>query len=100
MSREKRAERRRPQPPSGDRMTDRTPLVLGTHHVAVICSDYERSKHFYVVVLGLEVRGELARRKATHPRTALPACKPLWKSCSRQYLACPYGLTHLAPTRR
>ncbi|OCT11932.1 hypothetical protein A8709_29150 [Paenibacillus pectinilyticus] len=23
------------------------------HHVAIICSDYERSKHFYVDVLGL-----------------------------------------------
>lgn len=42
-------------------MTDRTPLVLGTHHVAVICSDYERSKHFYVEVLGLEVVAEVYR---------------------------------------
>ena len=25
------------------------------HHVAIIASDYERSKHFYVNILGLEV---------------------------------------------
>ena len=42
-------------------MADRTPLVLGTHHVAVICSDYERSKRFYVEVLGLEVIAEAYR---------------------------------------
>lgn len=38
-----------------------TPFALGTHHVAVICSDYERSKHFYVTVLGLEVVAEVYR---------------------------------------
>ena len=42
-------------------MTDRTSLVLGTHHIAVICSDYERSKRFYVRVLGLEVVAEVYR---------------------------------------
>lgn len=42
-------------------MTTSTPLLLGTHHVAVICSDYERSKHFYVDVLGLEVLAEVYR---------------------------------------
>jgi glyoxylase I family protein len=25
------------------------------HHIAIICSNYERSKHFYVNILGLEV---------------------------------------------
>jgi len=33
-----------------------------THHVAVICSDYARSKRFYVDVLGLEVVREVHRR--------------------------------------
>lgn len=33
------------------------------HHVAVICSDYERSKHFYTDVLGLEVRSEHYREE-------------------------------------
>jgi glyoxylase I family protein len=32
--------------------------LLGVHHVAVIASDYERSKRFYVEVLGLQVLAE------------------------------------------
>jgi hypothetical protein len=47
-------------------MTDRTPLVRGTHHVAVICSDYGRSKRFYVGVLGLEVVAEVFRESRRH----------------------------------
>ena len=35
--------------------------LLGIHHVAVICSDYERSKHFYTQVLGLAVVAEVYR---------------------------------------
>ncbi len=31
------------------------------HHIAVICSDYEKSKHFYVNVLGLEIIKETYR---------------------------------------
>ena len=46
-----------PLPSSGDR----TPFVSGTHRVAVICSDDERSKRFYVEVLGLEVVSEAYR---------------------------------------
>ena len=42
-------------------MTARTPLALRTHHVAVICSDYQRSKHFCTEVLGLEVVAEVYR---------------------------------------
>src|SRR5437764_3522688 len=37
--------------------------LLGTHHVAVICSDYERSRRFYVETLGLEVVREVHRRE-------------------------------------
>lgn len=33
------------------------------HHVAVICSDYERSKQFYTDVLGLKVKGEHYRKE-------------------------------------
>lgn len=33
-------------------------MLSGIHHVAIICSDYPRSKHFYVSVLGLEVIDE------------------------------------------
>jgi len=28
------------------------------HHVAIICSDYEKSKHFYTAVLGMQVVAE------------------------------------------
>jgi glyoxylase I family protein len=35
--------------------------ILRTHHVAVICSDYERSKRFYTHVLGLEFVAEVFR---------------------------------------
>lgn len=32
--------------------------LLGVHHVALICADYERSRRFYVVTLGLQVLAE------------------------------------------
>jgi glyoxylase I family protein len=35
--------------------------IVRTHHVAVICSDYERSKDFYVRILGLEIVAEVYR---------------------------------------
>ena len=31
------------------------------HHVAIICSDYARSKHFYVEILGFKVVREIYR---------------------------------------
>ena len=31
------------------------------HHVAIICSDYERSKHFYVEILGFPIIQETFR---------------------------------------
>ncbi|MGB0733743.1 MAG: VOC family protein, partial [Pontibacterium sp.] len=36
-------------------------MLLGMDHVAIICSNYERSKHFYVNVLGLTVIAETFR---------------------------------------
>jgi len=33
------------------------------HHIAVICSDYERSKHFYTQVLGFEIEQEIYRKE-------------------------------------
>jgi len=39
------------------------PRLRAIHHVAVLCSDYERSKHFYVDVLGLEVVAEHYREE-------------------------------------
>lgn len=36
-------------------------MLVRIHHVAVICSDYERSRHFYADVLGLSVIREVWR---------------------------------------
>lgn len=33
-------------------------MILGVHHIAIICSDYAKSKHFYVDQLGLRVVAE------------------------------------------
>ncbi|MBM7690836.1 glyoxylase I family protein [Peribacillus deserti] len=33
------------------------------HHIAIICSDYKRSKNFYVNILGLEVLKETYREE-------------------------------------
>jgi glyoxylase I family protein len=35
--------------------------ILALHHVAVICSDYEVSKHFYTELLGLRIVAESYR---------------------------------------
>ncbi|MBA1275983.1 SMU1112c/YaeR family gloxylase I-like metalloprotein [Stutzerimonas azotifigens] len=37
------------------------PYLKALHHVALICSDYPRSKHFYTQLLGLEVIAETYR---------------------------------------
>lgn len=37
--------------------------LLRAHHVAIICSDYERSRRFYADVLGLEIVREVYRRE-------------------------------------
>ncbi|MEH6421798.1 SMU1112c/YaeR family gloxylase I-like metalloprotein [Pseudomonas sp. CGJS7] len=36
--------------------------LSGIHHVAIICSDYPRSKRFYTQVLGLRVLAEVYRQ--------------------------------------
>ncbi len=33
------------------------------HHIAIICSDYKKSKHFYTEVLGLEIMQEVYREE-------------------------------------
>ncbi|AJQ93252.1 SMU1112c/YaeR family gloxylase I-like metalloprotein [Gynuella sunshinyii] len=33
-------------------------MLQGIHHVAIICSDYARSKHFYTQILQLEIVAE------------------------------------------
>jgi glyoxylase I family protein len=37
--------------------------LQGIHHVAIICSDYTVSKHFYTHILGLQVIGEYYREE-------------------------------------
>ena len=36
-------------------------MLQSIHHIAIICSDYERSKAFYTEVLGLEIIAEVYR---------------------------------------
>ncbi|WP_281228475.1 SMU1112c/YaeR family gloxylase I-like metalloprotein [Flavobacterium aquiphilum] len=33
------------------------------HHIAIICSDYEKSKHFYTSILGLTITQEIYREE-------------------------------------
>lgn len=33
------------------------------HHIAIICSDYERSKRFYTEILGLTIKQEVFRKE-------------------------------------
>jgi glyoxylase I family protein len=35
--------------------------ISGIHHVAIIASDYARSRHFYTEILGLEIVAEVYR---------------------------------------
>lgn len=37
--------------------------LTGIHHIAIICSDYERSKAFYTGVLGLSIIREVYREE-------------------------------------
>ena len=36
-------------------------MLKKVHHIAIICSDYTRSKHFYTELLGLEILQEVYR---------------------------------------
>ncbi len=38
-------------------------MVNKVHHIAIICSDYEASKKFYVEILGLEIIREVYREE-------------------------------------
>lgn len=52
------------------------PLVQGVHHVAVIASDIERSKRFYIQTLGCHVLAEdfRAARNSWKVDLAIPGC--------------------------
>jgi glyoxylase I family protein len=36
-------------------------LLKGLHHIAIICSDYQKSKHFYTQILGFTILNEVYR---------------------------------------
>lgn len=36
-------------------------MLQGVHHIAIICSDYKKSKAFYTTILGLEIIKETYR---------------------------------------
>jgi glyoxylase I family protein len=38
-------------------------LLQSLHHIAIICSDYQKSKHFYTAILGLEIIREVYRKE-------------------------------------
>lgn len=38
-------------------------LLTSVHHIAIICSDYKRSKHFYTEVLGFKIIREIYREE-------------------------------------
>ncbi|CAN5805497.1 VOC family protein [soil metagenome] len=37
-------------------------LLKTVHHIAIICTDYKKSKHFYTEILGLEIIHEQYRK--------------------------------------
>ncbi len=38
-------------------------MLKGIHHAAIICSDYEKSRHFYSTILGLDIIAENYRKE-------------------------------------
>ena len=38
-------------------------MLQRVHHIAIICSDYEKSKAFYTKILGLEIIREIFRKE-------------------------------------
>lgn len=38
-------------------------MLKGIHHAAIICSNYQKSKHFYTSILGLEIIAENYRKE-------------------------------------
>lgn len=37
--------------------------IIGVHHIAIIVSDYEKSKHFYTKILGADIIQEIYREE-------------------------------------
>ncbi len=55
----------------GNKAKDQGMKLNGIHHVAVICSDYERSLKFYTEVLGMTVMAERYREARQSHKTDL-----------------------------
>lgn len=49
-------------------------MLKRLHHVAIICSDYSRSKHFYTEVLGLRIVAEQYRSERRSYKLDLALC--------------------------
>ena len=47
--------------------------ITGIHHVAIICSNYEQSKKFYVEILGLSIIKETFRAERNSYKLDLAA---------------------------
>ncbi|MFT5296779.1 MAG: glyoxylase I family protein [Colwellia sp.] len=78
-------------------------LLKSIHHVAIICSDYEKSKYFYTVILGMEIIAENYResRNSYKLDLKLPSGGQIElfsfpKSPERPSLPEALGLRHLA----
>ena len=78
-------------------------MLLGIHHAAIICSDYQKSKHFYVTILGLSVLAEHYReaRKSYKLDLQLPDMSQIELFSFDNPPKCPSypeacGLRHLA----
>jgi glyoxylase I family protein len=73
------------------------------HHVAIICSDYEKSKYFYTAILGMEIIAENYRpsRRSYKLDLKLPSGEQIElfsfpKSPKRPSFPEALGLRHLA----
>lgn len=78
-------------------------MLNGIHHVAIICADYEVSKHFYTSILGLDIICEnyRAQRNSYKLDLKLPdGCQlelfSFSESISRPSYPEAQGLRHLA----
>ena len=38
-------------------------MLKRIHHIAIICSDYQKSKHFYTEILGMQIIKEVYRKE-------------------------------------
>jgi glyoxylase I family protein len=86
--------------------------LKGVHHIAIICSEYERSKHFYTSVLGLKIVREIYRENRNSYKLDLalndqyiielfsfpnPPARPSQpESCGLRHLAFEVADIHLA----